>query len=586
MIDFHAVLNGADEFTMSVSSRPSGRSKVQLSPRITRRAPRRVRAGSTLIGLVLSFGFALDAAALPNFVDLRPQQTAIRDQGGRTTCITFAALAALEAAYKRAGYGDLDLSEQFTNHVGKTFWLHAQWPEIVALGEDGAEGQVGAYGGGGGSGYLAQLANGLRVPEEGVMPYRNREYTPADWAPLSNVWHGPYWKKQRNQSDFNLNPIFLPPAALKARRYYSARGVEWVDARSAAAIEAVLATGREVVWDFLVANIDGPVWRSCRPGEMGCPNGAHAMLLVGYDRRDRDPRNHYFIAKNSWGPTGVAGAAGFTYISYDYLQDGSVANAVTGVNPPAPWEELRFVGRWDLNFDGWKGKLDIYHLPHQMEWVWSQYGVTGISDERIGTFYDAAGKAFRVNGSVSGQHIRFYLDVGNPNIRWDQISGREFNYNFVNGTWGEIIAGVHRDGDGRIYGGYAKKQGLLSPGTAILRPVTPLSYMAANWSASWNRREGTFRFNRIDNSFLTPAEAAVYTGLAGQLVWGEGTFAAQALVERSDANEIRIRVSGPLGAPARLVEFYGRLLNWERGVVAGSAVPYSGRPNGFVMIRQ
>src|SRR5262249_40816852 len=48
--------------------------------------------------------------ALPHF------QTPLNRQGGRRTCIVFAAVAALEAAYRRAGYGELDLSEQFLNH--------------------------------------------------------------------------------------------------------------------------------------------------------------------------------------------------------------------------------------------------------------------------------------------------------------------------------------------------------------------------------------------------------------------------------------------------------------------------------------
>src|SRR6266496_3001382 len=53
------------------------------------------------------------AQGRPLMVNLAPYQTPIKNQGSRTTCITFASIAGLEAAYKHAGYGDLDLSEQF-----------------------------------------------------------------------------------------------------------------------------------------------------------------------------------------------------------------------------------------------------------------------------------------------------------------------------------------------------------------------------------------------------------------------------------------------------------------------------------------
>jgi hypothetical protein len=56
-----------------------------------------------------------------NFVDLRPQQSALKDQGGRSTCIVFSAVAAVEANYKKLGYGELDLSEEFINYARKAF---------------------------------------------------------------------------------------------------------------------------------------------------------------------------------------------------------------------------------------------------------------------------------------------------------------------------------------------------------------------------------------------------------------------------------------------------------------------------------
>src|SRR5208282_6009950 len=51
---------------------------------------------------------ARTAAARPDHVDLSADQTPLKRQGSRRTCIVFASVAALEAAYHRAGYGQLD----------------------------------------------------------------------------------------------------------------------------------------------------------------------------------------------------------------------------------------------------------------------------------------------------------------------------------------------------------------------------------------------------------------------------------------------------------------------------------------------
>src|SRR5262249_41224426 len=62
-------------------------------------------------------------APTPARVDLRHYQPPIQTQGNRNTCCSFASLAALEAAYRRAGYPDLKLSEQFANHLAQTLCL-------------------------------------------------------------------------------------------------------------------------------------------------------------------------------------------------------------------------------------------------------------------------------------------------------------------------------------------------------------------------------------------------------------------------------------------------------------------------------
>jgi hypothetical protein len=378
--------------------------------------------------LFLTIGL-LPAAALarPSYVDLSANQTPLKKQGSRTTCIVFSAVAALEAAYHRVGYGELDLSEEFLNHFGKMMWLHPKWSEVAAKGEDGQESQVGAFGGGSGVQYLEILTNGLRVPTEAAMPYHSRNFAAGDHPYLANPWTSPFWT-QRRTDDVNFDGKLLPRSALTQPLYYSVKQYARIAGNDPAAIEEVLASGKEVVWDFHVANRgQGPViWVPCSKDQANCPRGEHAMLLIGYDRRDPDPRNHYFLVKNSWGPT--QWPDGYTRISYDYLRTyGISAGYINQVERPRPWPELGFIGRWNLNFDGHKGELDIDHIPGVSQWLLDKLG-DRVADRRIGAFYDENHKAYRVNGRIAAEQIEFYIDPKNSNARYDQIGGRRFVY--------------------------------------------------------------------------------------------------------------------------------------------------------------
>src|SRR5690606_3471581 len=72
-----------------------------------------------------------------------------------------------------------------------------------------------------------------------------------------------------------------------------------------------------------------------------------------------------------------------------------------------------------------------------------------------------SGNAFRVNGSItpynaSSVKIIFYIDGATPNLRWDALSGRRFEY-IISLPDPDFMAGIHRDSDGSEYGGYAIK---------------------------------------------------------------------------------------------------------------------------------
>lgn len=525
-----------------------------------------------IASLLLACASALTAQTR---VDHSVWQTALQNQGNRRTCIAFAATAGLEARHKRAGYGDLNLSEEFVNYVGKMMWLHPVWTDIPNA--DRTENQLAATGGGGGVGHAQSMVNWMRIPVETAMPYRLTEYT---YAP---AWNDPWWTSQRNINTWNLDPANFPHTARNAANYYSATGLVelgFAGSRNTTTIENALRAGYEVIWDFQTdANAvqTNAIWHPT-----GEATDAHAMLIVGYDRTSANPANHYFIVKNSWGPT--TNPNGMTHVGYDYVTTRGInACYLTGVATPGPWTALRFLGRRNMSFDGFRGTLDITHIPGVSEQTWStSFGLT-LADRRVGLFHDTAGNVYRVNGQIIGDVLQFWLKPANANMRWDEqretpTLGRMFSYRLLDSAdLKDDLAGYHWDNAGSTptpaYGGYAKRATTVNGTNGFESPVfdnaqawTPAQWLG-RWRLRYDSRDVTLLIDQRNDTLLPLADRATWAGFhaytfdATAQVWHPMT----ARVDLAGSREIRFDVN-PAHDNASIVSY---MQSWQRGVAAG-----------------
>jgi Ricin-type beta-trefoil lectin domain-like len=452
-----------------------------------------------------------------NFVDLRLNQSALKRQVttagiDRGYCTYFGNIAALEAAYKKRGYGELDLSEEFFSLVAKVMYLHPYWNEIT--GSNYRENQLGQSQGGGSMGWFK---TGLKIPLESVMPFDHTFANP------------PYWdtRDQRLANDFNTG--LLTSRVVKASTYYGALSATMLtDAQknNSAEYERVLNMGYEI----------------------NVKHGSHNYLVVGYDKRD--PSNPVFLVKDSYDPTGTRCVDLCDLVTYaDLIPIVEEAGYITQVREPGTFPELAFLGRWKLNFDGWKGTLDIYHIPgitHPVLLTANSGSALKLTDKRIGVFYDEAGNAFRVNGSIIGNKISFCLDISVPNLRWDEFRGRKFLYNLNPAL--DIMSGFHVDIDGKSYGGYATKGSYISHGS-ITNYIQNL--INTNWKMNWDGQTG----------IVTCRVGEDASRVNGTFDYGTGTQPFSIWYDAADHSLLNIRVGD------RTVR--GKFLNHEKGIICG-----------------
>jgi hypothetical protein len=346
---------------------------------------------------------------LPAVMDLIKHQTAIRNQGARDVCPYFPPVAALEAAYRRAGV-KVELSPE---HL---IWLR----NVTCAGDNGkrdvAENLVSTLGGGNGMGVLTNYA----VCREQDLPYRgegavaqigNSDYYKG-YELEKYDWSKPFSQFALNR--WNLDPKRLPAAARANAKYAIAKykTIPAKDLRDPRKFEEVLADHHEIIFTLLlhddIHRLDPaqPVWR---PKKGARVIGLHFMLMVGYDSNRK-----FFIVKNQWGPTNYTGQKdrlaenwkdivkydGYTLLDYDYLAAVGEAHYITEIVPAdSPrFNSQRALGQWEVTFRQ-KDKAVMTGVL-----CWRRLPDTGDKKPnlRIGDLVTADGQQYRVNAKLAG----------------------------------------------------------------------------------------------------------------------------------------------------------------------------------------
>jgi len=507
---------------------------------------------------------ACSVPPFPASVNLRTNQTPIRDQGGRDTCTVFAFTAALEAAYHRQYDSLLDLSEQYLNHVQKSHWLNASAvaPYVEVQPETN---------GGGNLPWLTNVLERYGLPEESALPYIGS----GDYQNTNQLGDQPSGLDslnltQRALDDFNLNStlstykipdelttIVFPQTALEGARYRPTRVVfaGGSDLDSLTWYKSALACGREVMFqvNLTTTTYENGVWV---PGT-GSIWGNHAMLMVGYDN-SRDA----FLIKNSWGGMEL------NWFSYDWVRQGRITHAGVIMDVASPfgafgvWENPQLLlGRWNLDHDGEKGVLDIYRLPRPND--------SEARDLRVGTYFGADGVARRVNGVIEGNRFKFTIDWHNPNQPVDAMEGLEFTgYMF---SWNHgFLAGTMQDNrNGSTYGFHAQKEAPWT-GSPASGPLDLNTYVG-DWTLVHDGWRGILSIRSVDAT--SRQMDATYHSSDGQ---------EYAVTGRIDPDLRKFAMDIFFGSPPQ--RFNGHLYGKEPSLAAGTTT-WAGTPFGFAMVR-
>jgi len=471
----------------------------------------------------------------PASYSLEAYQTPIKNQQDRRTCWIFAAIAAIEAKYKR-DYGlTLDLSEQYFNHVAKSTGI--DYPKHYLY-----ENQSSYWGGG--SSYVVAEAKTYMIPLSIYAPYKNQtemdrikasipEAGALDWQSDAASNH----VTQEQVDAFEYSTQYIPMVARQNAKY-GVKDYSLYDtrvARDPGRLEELISTNHEVVIDVDLKwkyNSTSGIFEY----DTASAGGGHCFLLVGYDRS-----RQYFLVKNSWGDSALL------KVSYEFFRNAAgSASTVNSVVPPseAPQAQAKWLGFWFQDHDGWKGKLVVRRITDPNN-----------DATRIGAYYGQDLKPHSVNGTfVDGGHgIRYFVANETENAP-GSLTGQHFEVDQY--SWDSSFAAGTTwwtpNGEGGVVLGRLPTNAPYSN-----------SFVPSKWVGIWDMEhdgwKGILRINRVIPTQNDSRLELTYTDGNGQLRSAEGTL------EKSRPTIAHFSIQFPGNSQNFVLHFHG----WDDKLASG-----------------
>jgi hypothetical protein len=486
------------------------------------------------LGRIISF----EEPAARDSYSLAESQTPIRDQGDRGTCYTFASIAAMEAMYKRQFGLSLDLSEHYAFQLLKIGELYPDYMTNPLPHESNTS----YWGFQGNSTFLNAICR-CAVPLESEAPYLTQgdlERIRVDLGlpPMDDF----NTITQETIDAFEFDERNVPYAA-RSRAMYQGTGYTPINVTNSD-IENAIASNHEVVLDISTnwSQDSGGVFQYKSVSDAQ----GHTVLVVGYDRGSR-----IFTFKNSWG------AGGLEQMSYDCLtRIGVGACTLNGIVSPArgPQISSRWLGTWNSDHDGWRGKLTIRRITDFRNG-------SATASTKIGNWYAPDNTRRDINGSFAenGLQCNYWMAPNPDKVHPGLPVGQPFNVE--NYSWESTCCAGITNWNGTPYGVILDRSAI--PGNS---GTSDRNGWIGSWAMDHDGWRGTLTisgFVDMDLPWFT------LTTVRANYMAADGTVSAvTGLLDASNPGHLSLTVMFP--GNNQPFELY--LFSWETDNVAGTTV--------------